>query len=189
MGGRNLRPTDASVVGAIPSPNKQEQALRDAAEQYLASPKGKGDLAGGFVVMDLGLLYLEKDRLAEAEKLFNRLAAFDEPKSYRQLGQLGQAIVLGLRNKPEESNALLRHLFIPTGVPGSGVREVKGRKWLVQPYKKAVENRIEPIKPVLDKARWQYWLNRARWYNQQNGLPDDKVPPYLTFVYPLHLKK
>src|SRR5262249_46768315 len=110
-----------------------------------------------------------------------------------QLGQLGQAIVLGLRDKPEESNALLRHLFVPAGLPGPGVKEGKGlkgsRKWLMPAYKKAVEAQIEPIKPVLDKPRWQYWLSRARGYNEQNGLPADKVPPYLTFVYPLLAKK
>jgi hypothetical protein len=39
---------------------------------------------------------------------------------------------------------------------------------------------------VLDKPRWQYWLNRARWYNKHNGLPTSEVPQYLTWVYPLN---
>jgi hypothetical protein len=183
MGGKDVRAADAGTLETLPLPGKQEQALRDAAEQYLNPPAGKGhDLAGAFVVMDLGLLYLEKDRLNEADRLFTRLAAFQEPKSYRMLGQLGQAIVLGLRNKPTESNALLRELFHPRGwVEGKAKKAPQNIQ-----YKRAVERQIEPIKPVLDKPRWQYWLNRARWYNQHNGLPTANVPLYLTITYPLN---
>src|SRR5262249_58573427 len=72
--GEQVRPADASVVETILLPNKREQALRLLVDQALSPPRGKTpDVGGVGNCLELGLFYLEENRLDEAEKLFTRL--------------------------------------------------------------------------------------------------------------------
>ena len=42
---------------------------------------------------------------------------------------------------------------------------------------KRVEDTLRPLKAVLSHPRWQYYLARAHYLNQQNGLREDDMPP------------
>src|SRR5262249_30194667 len=59
-----IAPADASTVDALFLPNKKAQALREMAEQYLDPAKKNVNYAAGFgICMDLGVFYLDNDRL------------------------------------------------------------------------------------------------------------------------------
>jgi serine/threonine-protein kinase len=164
---QGVRPADAGTIEAICLPHKREQTLREAAEQYLSPQAGKtSDLAGGLgVCMDLGLFYLDENRLDDADALFRRLEPIQDPRSYKVLGLLGEAIVQALRNQAESSNGTFRGLF---GGPGKKV----DRPW-------------QPLQPVLQSANWRYWIARARWHNYQNGVPEKDVPHFLRDRFPV----
>jgi serine/threonine-protein kinase len=181
---QEAKPADAGTIEAICLPNKREQTLRDAAEQYLNPPVGKTtDLAGGFgVCMDLGLFYLDEDRLDDAEKLFTRLDGFREPRSYKLLGRLGRSIVLGLRSRARESNALLHDVFPP--IKGRMTKK-DGREGLPPAMVRRIAELLAPIKPVLDSPNWRFWIFRARWYNYKNGVPEKDVPRFVVNRFPL----
>jgi serine/threonine protein kinase len=166
--GKGIEPADASVMESISLANKREKTLREAAEQYLDPLTGKqGDAGGLGVCMDLALFYLDEGRLNDADRLFTRLEQLRKPASYHRLGQLGRAIVLALKNNAKESNTLFNELF-----PLGSVR--------------MYDRIIKPIKSVLDSPSWRYWIRRARWYNQQNGIPESDVAVYLKREFPLN---
>ena len=94
---------------------EREKFLQTAVQQYLkpggATPQEKTQQTrlGLDHAVELGLFYLDRWRLAEADELFNRLAAAGEKENvppYQKLGRLGHAIVLGLQDRPAESNKL-----------------------------------------------------------------------------------
>jgi len=177
--GHDLRPGDALASEKVPRPSTREHALREAAEQYLNPFSTPGtELRGGQgVCSDLGLFYLDAGRLDEAMTLFQRLEKFRAPLEFHRLGQLGKAVVLALQHKPRESAALLREVY-PARDPGS---KAKGKDKLpiligIPPAKRA-EIQLAPIKNVLNHARWQYYLARARQLNLLNGLKDEDLPP------------
>jgi serine/threonine-protein kinase len=153
-------PAHAPVVPASEehAANKQEskeQALRTLLESSLDTRPGnfrevqKG-LAQG---MDLGMCYLEQDRLDDARNLFVQLEQ-NQVLAFKVLGNLGQGIVLALQNEPQESN---KH-FINTDFKLRGKRG----NWF--------ENLI------LTDPKWRYWINKAIHYNVQNGLDRRDVP-------------
>jgi serine/threonine-protein kinase len=95
---------DSSTVDALFSKQKHEQFLKDAVEQYADPGNDPTKIRNGRNhCLELGLLYLDQWRLEEANALFTGLvpSPVDE---YSTLGKLGHAIVLGLQNKPAESN-------------------------------------------------------------------------------------
>jgi serine/threonine protein kinase len=159
-------PAHAAVVpvGEEFAPNRmesKEQAIRTLLEPYLDTRPGnfrevqKGLEQG----MDLGMLYLEHDRLDDAHALFLRFEQNGVP-AFRVLGHLGQGIVLALRSEAHESNK--RFLKIQVEMRG------KQPKWL--------ENliRVDP--------KWRYWVNKAIHYNLQNGLDRSEIPaPFRQF--------
>jgi serine/threonine-protein kinase len=171
-----VAPADASTVEAICLPQKKERALREAAEQYLGATDKKNakTLATGFLLcLDLGLFYLEEDRLDDAERLFKRLQGRRDLPSYRLLGQLGEGIVLALRNEPKESNKLFReavHSVFP------GPRKGKDRR--PTPLGAA-------LRGLFDNPQWRYWMTKARWYNARNHLAESDVPHWLKNNAPL----
>jgi serine/threonine-protein kinase len=95
---------ESAAVEALFSLQKHEQFLKAAVEEY-ANPGTDMEKARNWMKanIDLGLFYLDQWRLDDAEKVFNRLPTLDSPQS-RNLGRLGQGIVLALKNKPRESN-------------------------------------------------------------------------------------
>lgn len=183
-------PADAAAVETILLPNRREQALRLLVDQALnPPPKQLPDVGAVANCLELGLYYLEGNRLQEAEALFQRVSAFQKPEAYFLLGQVGQAIVLALRDKPQESNRLLVEVFAPPmpfrllGLPK------KTKKPLPRPGD-ALVRRIEvqhlsPIRFLLDHPRARDWLGRARLCNRNNGLREDEVPTYLLIKFPL----
>jgi serine/threonine protein kinase len=175
--GQEIAPADASALDQIALPSKQEQTLRDAAEQYLSRPDRKStELAGGFgVCMDLGLYYLDHHRFDEADKLFSRLEAFKEPASYRALGQVGKGIVLALKNEAKESN----RYFGILPVKGGGLGKDKGG------FLKRLEKEAPQLATLFHNPRWRYWISRARWYNSKNGLPESNVPQWMRGQFPI----
>jgi serine/threonine-protein kinase len=154
-------PPHAAVVPATEElaadkPETKEQALRTLLESYLETRpstvrEGQKGLEHG---MDLGLYYLEQDRLEDAQTLFVRLERHPAP-SYQLLGHLGQGIVLALQNEPQESN---KH-FAKTHFELRGKQPIR---WL--------ENllRLDP--------KWRYWISKAIHYNVQNGLDRNDIP-------------
>src|SRR5262249_53477951 len=67
-------PADASDVDAVlNTPQRREQALREAVKLFLDPASPSKDVATGYgLCSDLAVLYLEQNRLDEAEKLFAR---------------------------------------------------------------------------------------------------------------------
>jgi len=189
--GGQIPPTDASAVEAILLPAQREHALRVLVDQTLQLPPDKVPDPGGLSnCLDLGLFYLDEYRLHDAEQLFSRLSQIKQPSSYHLTGQVGQAIVLAMQNKPMESNKLLVEVFAPL-LPSWGRflgPPVKQKKGMVRPNEanlRKLEASFGPIKLLLDHPRARDWLARARWYNYHNGLPEDRVPTWLIRRFPL----
>ncbi|MFO0844119.1 MAG: serine/threonine-protein kinase [Gemmataceae bacterium] len=179
-------PADGAAVEAAPQPNKRETALRTLVEEALAPSAGKPpDATAAFAnCMELGLLYLDGDRLDEAEKLFTRLEAVPQPPALPLLGQLGRGIVLALRNQPKESNALFCRVFARddprlVGPPG------KGKKAGLPALTNLINSHTAPVKPFLHHERGRHWIGQARRYNHENGVPEAQVPRYLLVTFPL----
>jgi hypothetical protein len=136
--------------------------------------------------MELGLFYLDNDRLDDAGKLFDRLEALEQPASLHMLGQPGRAVVLALASKAKESNQLFCAVFAPRGnLVGPPPKEVKGKGPGPFQIGRQVERHLAPIKPLLDHPRGRHWLARARWYNDANGVKSSEVPRYLLWRFPL----
>jgi hypothetical protein len=139
--------------------------------------KGKRSTEGLAPCRDLGVLYLEEDRLDEAERLFGDLEKVPSPAEYRLLGRMGRGIVLALRSKERESNQILKELF--------------GANGPLRPLK-PVERKVMKPSPLFlglvhqeEWGAWRYWLARARWYNKTNGVPEGQVPWFLRAVFPV----
>jgi hypothetical protein len=133
--------------------------------------------------MELGLIYLDHDRLDEAEKLFARLETFKQAREFRMLGQVGRGIVLALRSKARESNKLLCDVLAPD--PNFiGLRQPKGKKGAGD-RPKVLTTHLAPLRPFLDHPRGRHWLGQARLYNARNGVPVAATPRYLLTSFPL----
>jgi tRNA A-37 threonylcarbamoyl transferase component Bud32 len=155
-------PAHAAVVPALEeqAPNKlesKEQALRTLLEPYLDTRPGSNrEVQKGLEqAMDLGIVYLEQDRLDDARALFVRLEQNAVP-AFRVLGHLGHGIVLALLSQPHDSNEHFRKIH--------QLEQLRSKqpKW--------VENwiRVDP--------KWRYWISKAIHYNLQNGLDRSQIP-------------
>lgn len=180
----SARPADGAVVEAILQPNKREQALGTLVEEAISPPAGKSPDATAFAsCMELGLLYLDGDRLDEAEKLFTRLEAVQQPPGLPMLGHLGKGIVLALRNKAKESNALV--VKVLGGENGRFVGPGgKGKKGTFLPNFPQFIKSL-PVAPFLSHERGRHWLGEARQFNHKNGVPESQVPRYLLITFRL----
>jgi hypothetical protein len=142
------------------SAEKREDELRATVERYLdPANTTKNPQTGVRLCLDLALPYLEQNRINEAAKLFTRLAQLEQP-SYRALGVLGQAIVLGLQDRAVDSNETFRTLQRKSN-DAHRVRIV-----------------FELLRTNRDLARW---VAEAVYHNALNGLdPQKDMPRYLT---------
>jgi serine/threonine-protein kinase len=150
-------------------PLKAELALRDGVRLYL-NQGARGDVASGFVLArNLGLLYLERGKLKEANELFTELEAQQTVRPYKVLGQLGKAIVLGLRatslDDAQKSTATIRELF-----------QAYWREFVPRP---GGARRTEPENAMWNDPRIRFWASQALWYNTKNGVPASEFPPLL----------
>jgi tRNA A-37 threonylcarbamoyl transferase component Bud32 len=159
---------------ALLSAKKREQALRDLAEPYLNKEKASDTPTAGFVfLMELGLFYLQQDRLDDAQELFKKLDDMRQVESYHILGHVGRGIVLALRDQATESNRLFKDAFTPQRFPvpdGSA---------------KGVPKRGEPQLQIVQNAQMKYWLAEAIHYNERNGVARRDMPqPLLRIADP-----
>jgi serine/threonine-protein kinase len=150
-------------------PLKQEQRLRETVRPYL-TPGNRADAGSGFIIAkDLGLLYLERGKLKEANELFEKLAEPNHNRAYRALGQLGKAIVLGLQatnlDDATRSTAVIREQF-----------QLYWREGFAP---KAGPRRLEPELALWHDPRIRFWASQALWYNTKNGVPANEFPPLL----------
>ncbi len=82
-----------------------EQSLKETSERYLnLNSKYKNTSGGVGVCIDLGLIYLGKHQLEDAEKLYQ--ACIPNSK-YKQIGELGLGIVYGLKSESVKSHEYL----------------------------------------------------------------------------------
>jgi serine/threonine-protein kinase len=165
-------PIDPDVERILPA-QKREQVLKERVEEYLNPEKAAKNPAAGFGnCLDLALFYLDSDRLEDAEKLFIRLDDFGpQVPEYHELGHVGRAITLALRNKPEESNKLFTEF--------ANMAKFKNNvlaAW--QDDTRLSVRKNDPFKMWKDPAL-RYWVVQALRYNERNGLPDTAVLPAL----------
>ena len=81
--------------------NYSEQSLKQTVDRYLTSnSKFKNTTGGSGVCTDLGLLYLSRHKLDDAEKLYQ---SCKRNSMYEALGNLGLGIVNALKNYPDKS--------------------------------------------------------------------------------------
>jgi serine/threonine-protein kinase len=109
------RPRLPAVAGDPSShpivPNVREKMLLEAIAQTAAPTDARQLRRGLNDRIDLGLLYLEQNRLAEADRFFNQLIqGTSSKKAYSTLGKLGQAMVLAFQNQTRASNLLFMEL-------------------------------------------------------------------------------
>jgi serine/threonine-protein kinase len=137
-------------------PEFKEQALRTLLEPYLSKRpsnfrEGQKGLELG---SDLGLYYLELNRLDDARALFARFEKQPAPV-HQFFGHLGLGIVLALQSEPRESNKYFAKPHF----------ELRNKQQV-----RLLDNllRLEP--------KWRYWITKAIHYNLQNGLDRGDVP-------------
>jgi eukaryotic-like serine/threonine-protein kinase len=96
------------------STKEWEDTLVKLATQRYANPATQEEMLEGLPFqIDLGLLYLKTRRLDSAEAFFKRLSQPPQRYVYQELGKLGEAMVLALRDKPDESNKLFLQILKP----------------------------------------------------------------------------
>jgi len=90
----------------------EERYMREDVERYADPGKDNARLDLGLRhCVELGLFYLQRHRLDDADRFFNGLRDNPKVEAYRTLGLLGRAIVLGLQSKPLESNKAFLELL------------------------------------------------------------------------------
>jgi serine/threonine-protein kinase len=132
---------------------EREDALRKTVDQHLAdsSPNPNGVEA----CMDLAVLYLEQEKVGEAEALFKRMAERRPPSAYHFVGRLGLAVIDALHDNTKASHAKLQELFDP----------------------KSRDNRVQILNDYLTKnAEFAKWVNEADSQNVRNGATESSLP-------------
>ncbi len=148
----------------LPSEAERERVMQAAVQQYLRPGGATPQEAAPQVRMgldhaiELGVFYLDRWKLAEADDLFARLtAAGDKVPAYKHLGQVGHAIVLALQDRPAESN----ELFVKALAERGGRDKFLQTPWLRQ------------------NPKLQVWIARALDHNRANApeqLPKELRP-------------
>jgi eukaryotic-like serine/threonine-protein kinase len=160
-----------STTQGNPNTPAREQPLRAAAEPYLTSVQtAKNNQSKGLsACMELGVFYLEQNKLEDANKLFRDLEDMRSLDSFRFLGRLGHAIVLALRNQSKESNALFKEVF-SRDQHGFENFFRKGRdKGREQPA-------TVPHSEILYDSKIHDWLLKAVNANEIGGVARNDVP-------------
>jgi hypothetical protein len=131
------RAVTAAPKGA-PAPaviGDEERRLLETVRQTADPPEPAKIRRGLEARAELGLLYLEEDRLDEAERLFADMQAHaPSAKVYGILGKLGLALTRAFQKRPAESNELFLEL----------VQEKVLAERLMPPDKTADEKRLAP---------------------------------------------
>jgi serine/threonine-protein kinase len=134
-------------------PAEHEEALKKAVEQHLkdSSPNPVGVEA----CLDLGVLYLEQNKTADAEALFKRMDERRPPSAYHFLGRLGLAVTDALKSNYRASHAKFTELFDP----------------------RSRDNRVQILNDYLTKnPEFAKWVNEADSHNVRNGASESSLP-------------
>src|SRR5438477_6401140 len=119
-GGALARVINKSKAASLPATQSEvlskdqteERYMREDVERYADPGKDNARLDLGLRhCVELGLFYLQRHRLDDADRFFNGLRDNPKVEAYRTLGLLGRAIVLGLQSKPLESNKAFLELL------------------------------------------------------------------------------
>jgi hypothetical protein len=150
---------DAQAVEELFSQRRQEQRLKEWVVQYANPGNDPTRIRNGLgFYVELGVLYLQQHRLEEANQFFSELKKHSI-EQYALLGRLGHAIVLGLQDRPAESNQLFMELF------GDLKRPPKGRL---------------PLALFLrENPQLAQWVAKALDFNAVNATPEAPFPPQL----------
>ena len=155
--------TDAPAV-VLPSPpqnivaadRSQEpgETLRKAVEHYLK--QSTPNPAGVEACIDLGVFYLNQNRLPEAEALFKRMDEYQTPSAYHFVGRLGLAVTDALNSHYRASHAKFTELFDP----------------------KRHDNRVQILNDYVTKnPEFAKWVNEADSHNSRNGIAGSSALP------------
>jgi serine/threonine protein kinase len=145
-------PPSASV-GESDTQREREDSLRKVVEQHLkeSSPNPNGVEA----CIDLSVLYLEQNKVSEAESLFKRMDERRAPSSYHYVGRLGLAVTDALTNNARASHAKFTELF----------------------DSKSKDNRVQVLNDYLTKnPEFAKWVNEADSHNVRNGVSESSIP-------------
>lgn len=117
---RNLPPpsgpppttSEREDIEALFSPQKREEVLLKAVKDNTYTNTDRVRMHQALAAyLDLGLFYLDQWRIDDAERLFGQLENKQLARPYQFLGELGRAMVLAFRDKPDESNRLFLKLL------------------------------------------------------------------------------
>jgi serine/threonine-protein kinase len=155
--------TDGPVADVLPpsspavaeSDGHQERAdsLRKVVEQHLK--EGSPNPNGVEECIDLAVLYLDQNKLSEAESLFKRMDERRPPSSYHYVGRLGLAVTDALTNNARASHAKFTELF----------------------DSKSKDNRVQVLNDYLTKnPEFAKWVNEADSHNVRNGVSESSIP-------------
>jgi hypothetical protein len=134
----------------------RETTLKEAADQHLREKSSNP--AGTDACIELGVLYLDQNRIAEAEALFKRMDERRAPSPDHYLGQLGLAIVEALQKKYRTSHNRITSQFDP----------------------KKTDNRAQILNQYLTKhPDFAKWVSGADAENVRNGAAQSSLPQKL----------
>jgi predicted Ser/Thr protein kinase len=146
-------PSGQQVADLAVLPTPREKELLEAVKREVNPLDRPRIMAGLEDRIDLGVLYLEQNRLDEADQFFNELTrATPRLNFYFALGELGHAIVLGLRDRPVESNQIFLKVVSSRGTKPAGDRV------------------------LLNNGRLRPWIARALDHNAANATPQQPFP-------------
>jgi serine/threonine-protein kinase len=177
-------PTQEVADKVRPVPKTKEEYLRESVEQHAHPGKNLAELRRGLeFAIELGVLYLEQQRLQEADAFFGKLDSPDqEVKPYRTLGQVGRALVLAFDDHPRTEEKETAEAF------SKRLRDQvqKSNATLVRLQKEAAGERFDKQMPnyrfLLANAQLRQVIARAVEHNYVNA--PDLFPPVLE-----HLRK
>jgi serine/threonine-protein kinase len=155
-GGPAAAPTTAPDRGSAAIVHAdREQSLRKAVDQHLKdlapNPAGVEDC------IDLGVLYLEQNKVGEAAALFQRMDERRPPSAYHYIGHLGLAVTDALKKNYRASHHKLAELF-----------DLKSK-----------DNRAQVLNDYLTKnPEFAKWVNEADRHNVRNGTPELSFPKW-----------
>jgi serine/threonine-protein kinase len=179
-GNGEIRPADASAVGAVLQPTEREKALRALIDPVLAGNAGVDEGAISNCV-HLGVLYFKDARWDEATELFAKLEKLKDGRC-QKIGLLGRGIVLAMQNKFVESNKIFVTLLATRpGLVGIPLKKPKVAEitttWL--------EKQAPTLTIFFNNTDAMTWLGKARLHNAENGIKESETPTYLLLKFPI----
>jgi serine/threonine-protein kinase len=155
-------PPESTAAVLPPNPDAaREKELVEKIRQSVNPTENKQVREALDARVELGLLYLNRRALPEADAFFKGLTQPPTRDSFRVLGQLGQAMVLAFQDRPTESNKLFTetlrdHVFRDRKRPGDETYLLFGYPELWEMIDRALDHnaRNGPLPPGLERLRW-----------------------------------